>query len=481
MKNKKINFIISILLVISALALSVGYAAINSISMDIEGKISFTVSNKLFISDVSVYETNNASGTVNYYNNTLLDTSVELSDDSSLNPYVIFAVTLYNNADYNYLYSSYNYMLGEDTYDNENIIFEVSNLNENDIISSKSSHTFYVTFKYNSTSITDNTLKSKINFVFGTKFKELILANNILTTSGDGLYNYNNKYYFSGSNVNNYVWFNCDDGFNSDSENCEKWRIVSIEDDDSIKLVRDDVISQETIVDLENKTNFWTDNIGSYNYGRDIQPNGTILFDLRNRRPQTLSADLSYCITGKNGCNAFVSDNNITNNVLYKNLNVDTDSLVRLYLENVYFPYGLKASALDKIKSFTSNIGLIDVGLNIDNVVSSEMTIQTTSNVSLLNVSDFIYSSTNTDCKTKFTNYSCDNNWLALDARFYFINGKINDSNAQVWTNKDNYSIVSQDANNPYYLRPVVVLKSDTMALYTINDDSIGYYVLLDN
>ena len=82
-----------------------------------------------------------------------------------------------------------------------------------------------------------------------------------------------------------------------------------------------------------------------------------------------------------------------------------------------------------------------DVSISDDSVVNSEKTIQATSNVSLLNISDFIYSSTNTDCKTKFTNYACDNNWLALEDRFYFLNGKINDSNAQIWTNKDNYSI----------------------------------------
>lgn len=482
MKRCKINFFLNILLIISTLCLSVGYASINSISMTLNGTVEFTVSNKLFISDVTVYQTNNAIGSVNYYNGTLLDTTVELSNNPTDNSFVTFAVTLYNNADYNYLYSSSKFLLGEDTYDNENIIFEITNLNENDIINSNSFHTFYITFKYNdSTNITNNTLNCMINFVFGTKFKELILAENEVTTSGDGLYKYNDKYYFSGTNVNNYVWFNCNDSYNSGIENCEKWRIVSIEDDDSIKLVRDSVLSKEIIIDIENKTNFWINNVGSYTYGKDIQPNGTVLFDLRNRRPQTLSADLSYCITGKNGCNAFVKDSNITNNTLYKNLNVDADSLARLYLEDVYFNYGLKTSALNKVIPFTSNIGLIDVGLNIDNVVNSEKTIQTTSNVSLLNISDFIYSSTNTDCKTKFTNYACDNNWLALEDRFYFLNGKINDSNAQIWTNKDNYSIVSQDANNPYYLRPVVVLNSNTMALLTDNEDDNNYYVLLDN
>lgn len=481
MKRSKINIILKILLIISTLCLSVGYASINSISMNLQGNVQFSVANKLFISDVVVYEVNNANAYTNYYNGTFLDTSVELSNNPSDNSYATFAVTLYNNTDYSYLFSNTKFLLGQDTYDNENIIFEITNLDENTTINRNEFYTFYITFKYkDSTMITNSVLNSKINFVFGTNLKELILADNTISTTGDGLYNYGNKYYFSGSNVNNYVWFNCDEEFNSGIENCEIWRIVSIEEDDSVKLVRDSVLSSDDIVTLENESKFWNANVGSYIYGKDIQPNGTILFDLKNRRPLTLSADLSYCITGKNGCNAFVKDSNITNNFLYKNLNVDADSLIRLYLEDVYFKYGLKPSAVNKIKPFTSNIGLIDVGLSVDNVVNSEKTIQTTSNVSLLNVSDFIYASTNTDCKLKFTNYVCDNNWLGLEERFYFINGKINDSNAQIWTNKDNYSIVSQDANNPYYLRPVVVLESNTMALINTDENGNKYYVLLD-
>ena len=106
MKKSKINIFLNILLIISTLCLSVGYASINSISMTLNGTVEFTVSNKLFISDVTVYQTSNAIGSVNYYNGTLLDTTVELSSNSTDNSFVTFAVTLYNNADYNYLYSS---------------------------------------------------------------------------------------------------------------------------------------------------------------------------------------------------------------------------------------------------------------------------------------------------------------------------------------------------------------------------------------
>ena len=60
----------------------------------------------------------------------------------------------------------------------------------------------------------------------GKRFSEVILSNETPTlNTQDGLYNYGSKYYYSGQTVNNYV-----------SYNEEIWRIVSIEEDGSIKI-----------------------------------------------------------------------------------------------------------------------------------------------------------------------------------------------------------------------------------------------------
>lgn len=56
--------------------------------------------------------------------------------------------------------------------------------------------------------------------------KETLLEN--VVTSGSGLYNLNNEYYFRGDNVNNYLIF---DGI--------KWRITKINSDGSIRLLED--------------------------------------------------------------------------------------------------------------------------------------------------------------------------------------------------------------------------------------------------
>ena len=58
---------------------------------------------------------------------------------------------------------------------------------------------------------------------------EAILDNTDIVTSGDGLYKdeYENRYFYKGTNPNNYITFND-----------ENWRILSIESDGSLKIMR---------------------------------------------------------------------------------------------------------------------------------------------------------------------------------------------------------------------------------------------------
>ena len=64
---------------------------------------------------------------------------------------------------------------------------------------------------------------------------------------------------------------------------------------------------------------------------------------------------------------------------------------------------------------------------------------------------------------------SCiNNNWLAtLGKQFHLINGKKGVNLAQIWTINGSGKLESRDANNEFYLRPVVVLKDSTQALGT--------------
>lgn len=472
--KKKIRFF-NIILVISTLFLSVGYAAINSISIEINGLVSAASSgkNKLYIADVTPVN-NNSTSNVNLTSGTFLDSSISLGTDNPSSSSVTFQISLYNNTNYTYQFVSTNYILGSNTYDNENIIFEINNLDENTIIESKNTYTFTITFKYNNVdNITNNTLNSKIKFVFkntsGMPLNQLILLNEEDTlNTGDGLYNYNNEYYYSGINVNNYVWYNCNDDYNEGENNCERWRIVSINNDNSIKIVKDDVVEQQRISELESTTGFWLANTSEYITNSKIIATGKILFDHKGRRPLDNTLANSYCSSSYNGCHAFSSDiNTFTGN--YNNQVVDADSLMRLYLEDIYYQYALSSVAKEHIKNHKVNTGLVETNKTAIATLEAESSITSYSNVSLLNVSDYLYCSVNSACHNKNDDSSCiNNNWLAtLGKQFHLINGKKGANLAQIWTINGSGKLESRDANNEFYLRPVVVLKDSTQALGT--------------
>ena len=64
-------------------------------------------------------------------------------------------------------------------------------------------------------------------------------------------------------------------------------------------------------------------------------------------------------------------------------------------------------------------------------------------------------------------------NWLKLENyQYHLLNGKKVTSNAQIWTVSSAGKITSQDANNNFYLRPVVVLNKNITVTGTgnIND-----------
>lgn len=440
--------------------------------------------NKLVIDEVKILKTNNSNITINSSNNLNLNTSIELSNNNINNTNVLLSITLKNNSSYRYSYSGINYV----NYDNQDISFDIFGLKKDDIIESGESLTFRINFKYNKEVILSNILNSTLNFVFknlsGMKLKDLIILNNQNQTEGaDGLYKYNGKYYFSGANVNNNIWFNCDEGYESGNDNCEKWRILSIDNDGSVKIIKDDVLEKETIQSLETKTSFWKQNIPNWMITPKILTDGKILFDVSARRPINKNLENSYCISASNGCNAFSMDSK--NIGLYKNLSVDEDSLAKKYLDEVYFPYVLKDTAKGKIKKYVANIGLLEPSLSLENVLKNEKSITTELKVGLLNLSDYIYANKNISCWNNFSscNNNSSNNWLtSLDKTYYLMNGKIvesptqPDKNAQIWT-VENKGLVSRDSNNEFYLRPVVVLNSDIESLGTgIEGD---YYIII--
>ena len=295
----------------------------------------------------------------------------------------------------------------------------------------------------------------------GKRFSEVILSNETPTlNNGDGLYNYGSKYYYSGQIVNNYVSFNE-----------EIWRIVSIEEDGSIKIVKDEVVDINTITQIETKTNFWKTNTSDYIKGL-ILNEGRVLYDFKGRRPINQTLENSYCINTYNGCNAYdigTFDGKI----------VDSESLIKIYLETQYFP-SMNQTAREQVQNYTLNIGIVETNKKIDVVLSSEQTNTTSSYIGLLNISDYVYATQDTTCRNSFDKENCGySNWLVLpNNQYLLLNGKKVSTNAQIWTVTTSGKITSQDANNRFFLRPVVVLNKNISATGTGTPDDM--YILGD-
>ena len=300
-KPAKYKNLFLILIILASFFMSIGFANINSIINTIETTANIIIKKKLHINNVEVNEASNGLGEVSFFDGTYFYTTSTLSKTDPTSS-VTYTVTIVNSTPYRYGYINAKYMLGEDTYDNENIIFEINGMNEETILESGDAITFTVTFKYNDpTNTNNNILNAGINFIFknlsAMQLSSLIELNES-NINDSGLIEYNNKKYFVGTNVNNYIWFNCD----------ERWRIVSIEPNNNVKIVKDDVVTLETIVELENDSKFWFKNTGQWMTDTKILAQGKVIYDPKGRRPINKTLENSYCINTNNGCNAYAGD-----------------------------------------------------------------------------------------------------------------------------------------------------------------------------
>lgn len=183
MRKKTLNKKIPILIVIATLLMSVGYATINSISLDIAGNANAYKYDSLFISSISVDDENTLNGIndSNNVNGVMLNTSITLGDD--LFSKLTMVVNVCNNYSNDRIFSGLRYSdlteeeLAEypdftNLYTNNDIIIDdtsYSNL-AGTVLSSQSCMDIPVTFKYSSdlSSIVNNQLNATINFKFDT-------------------------------------------------------------------------------------------------------------------------------------------------------------------------------------------------------------------------------------------------------------------------------------------------------------------------
>jgi len=179
-KNKKIpdmyKKVYPLLLFIATLFMSVGYAAVNSVSSEIVLNATAEANNGVFISSVIHVDNQRAileNCKVNSALKTMLSTSIELSNtdpNGDPNAYYTYAVDIINNSNDKYMYTGVVhdevfYTDANGVY-NEDIIYEVTGINKNTILNANDKITVQIKFKYKNSNITQNVLNSYVNFIF---------------------------------------------------------------------------------------------------------------------------------------------------------------------------------------------------------------------------------------------------------------------------------------------------------------------------
>ena len=167
--RNKFYLFFSILFCIATLFMGVGYASINSISLNISGELFAEVQDGVFITEVNYSSNVNAnlenSKIINAYQ-TSLNSSIELSELDS-NSSITYEIVIYNNSDKNYLFQGITY--DSEFYSNENIIYTLDGLNVDYELYPKKEVVFNITFKYVDEVVVSNQinkLESYLNFIF---------------------------------------------------------------------------------------------------------------------------------------------------------------------------------------------------------------------------------------------------------------------------------------------------------------------------
>jgi hypothetical protein len=278
--------------------------------------------------------------------------------------------------------------------------------------------------------------------------KEIILNNEQEVTTGDGLYksSIDNKYHYSGSSVNNYISFNN-----------ELWRIISIDTSGNIKIIRNKTLSVTEITTLENGSSFWSTNADSTTLS-SILSSGKVPFDIKGKRPLNTALASSYCKATDNGCNAYAISN-------YSGEVVDDDSLIKKFIDNVYYP-SLTTDAKSLIIESNYNLGLVWTSTSkksISSVYTSESSPTAYTNIGLANVSDYVLSSTNSNCQTAYDSSNCaTSNWMYLSGYSWFlINGRYYTNTSYIFYVYLDGKITSQISTAQQFVRPVTIINGN--------------------
>lgn len=258
------------------------------------------------------------------------------------------------------------------------------------------------------------------------------IQNEYLSTSGSGFYKNSNettKYSYMGDGSSNYIMLEND-----------LWRIISVEADHTIKVVKlDDKIVKA--------------------------------FDEENNRNTTNS---SYCTNPLLGCNSWSLQTSFTNGDITGS--VENDSTILTYLNNDFYK-GLPDTIQSIVVDHNFNIGPVNKDASLNEVLSQESKYSWNGKVGLLSISDILYASNST---TITTSSSLSNNYISDYAKNKIVwtsNPLYNDT-SKVWvinnegnlSNKDAKEISEENEKTTYNYTVLPVMYLSSSIQYSSGD-----------
>ena len=161
------NMILLIIMFIAIMIMGIGYASIESVTGEIEGKVIADAQSGVFITEVeyiSDVDANRASSTINNFLGTMLNSTIDLSKTNPESE-ITYKVTVYNSSEETVPFVGIVY--GDEFYDNPNIVYEIKEgFQIGQTIGPNETKEIHITFKYKDTSTVpeDTILKSYLNF-----------------------------------------------------------------------------------------------------------------------------------------------------------------------------------------------------------------------------------------------------------------------------------------------------------------------------
>ena len=149
-KRQKNTKYFPIFIFISILFMSIGYALINSVILNVAGNLIAKNQSGVFITEIKHLSNKNVDISKIKFTNiyqTMLSSEIILSN-SDPTSYITYQITVYNSSNNSYYFDGAIYEKESEMYSNSNIIFKLDNIQTGDKIEPQTTKTFNITFSY---------------------------------------------------------------------------------------------------------------------------------------------------------------------------------------------------------------------------------------------------------------------------------------------------------------------------------------------